>query len=91
MKRRQFLVTSVVGSVGALIGGLPTRVLGASRAGTGQGGTDQRKILIAGGNFGTPFVRCMAQLTGKLRPKLLYLPTASADSTTTTIDRGTER
>ena len=39
-----------------------------------------RKILIAGGNFNTPFIRYMAELTGKPRPKLLYLPTASADS-----------
>ncbi len=39
-----------------------------------------RKILIAGGNYGTPFIRYMAELTGKQRPKLLYLPTASADS-----------
>src|SRR5690606_32788705 len=26
---------------------------------------------------GTPFIRYMAELTGKTRPKLLYLPTAS--------------
>jgi peptidase E len=39
-----------------------------------------RKILIAGGGFGTAFIRYMAELTGKTRPKLLYLPTASADS-----------
>jgi len=38
-----------------------------------------RKILIAGGNYNTPFIRYMAQLTGKPRPKLCYLPTASAD------------
>lgn len=39
-----------------------------------------RKILIAGGGFGTSFIRYMAELTGKPRPKLCYLPTASADS-----------
>lgn len=39
-----------------------------------------RKILIAGGGYGTAFIRYMAALTGKPRPKLLYLPTASADS-----------
>ena len=38
-----------------------------------------RKILIAGGGYNTAFIRYMAQLTGKPRPKLLYLPTASAD------------
>ena len=39
-----------------------------------------RKILIAGGNFDTAFIRYMATLTGKSRPRLCYLPTASADS-----------
>jgi dipeptidase E len=41
--------------------------------------TVTRKILIAGGGFGTPFIRYMAQLTGKPRPRICYLPTASAD------------
>ena len=36
--------------------------------------------LIAGGGFNTAFIRYMAEITGKPRPKLLYLPTASADS-----------
>ena len=38
-----------------------------------------KKILIAGGNFNTTFIHYMAQLTGKARPKICYLPTASAD------------
>jgi len=38
-----------------------------------------RKILIAGGNFNEPFIRYMGQLTGKPRPRVCYLPTASAD------------
>lgn len=83
MKRRDFVVSSTLGSVGMgaahfSLGGLPaaleeTPVRPASGAAT-------RKILIAGGGFGTAFIRYMAQLTGKPRPKLLYLPTASADS-----------
>lgn len=48
--------------------------------GAGQDSATRRKILIAGGNFGTPFIRYMALLTGKPRPKLLFLPTAAADS-----------
>jgi peptidase E len=68
MKRREFLVNSVMGSVGALV---TTRV-SAARA--------TRKILIAGGNYGTPFVRYMAELTGRTRPKLCFLPTAAGDS-----------
>ena len=37
------------------------------------------KILIAGGGFDTDFIRYMAELTGKKRPRLCFLPTASAD------------
>jgi dipeptidase E len=71
MKRRDFLTLSVLGPFGAALWPL------------GGGATTQaatRKILIAGGNYGTPFIKYMAELTGKKRPKLLYLPTASADS-----------
>ncbi|MBY0490337.1 MAG: peptidase E [Gemmatimonadaceae bacterium] len=39
-----------------------------------------KKILIAGGGFRTKFIAYMAQLTGKARPRVLFLPTASADS-----------
>ncbi|MEO7362706.1 MAG: peptidase E, partial [Gemmatimonadaceae bacterium] len=42
--------------------------------------TASRKILIAGGNFNTAFIRYMAELTGKSRPRVCYLPTASADA-----------
>lgn len=38
-----------------------------------------RKILIAGGGFGTGYLRLMAALTGKPRPKICYLPTAVGD------------
>lgn len=58
-----------MGAVGATM----TRLSGQSVSAT-------RKILIAGGGFGTAFIRYMAELTGKPRPKLCYLPTASADS-----------
>jgi len=74
MKRRQFVVSSVIGSVGLLTKRLPLfgDVESAATAAT-------RKILIAGGNDSTAFIKYMAELTGKPRPKLLYLPTASAD------------
>jgi dipeptidase E len=38
-----------------------------------------RKILIAGGGFGRAFIRYMASLTGKARPRICYLPTAMGD------------
>jgi peptidase E len=72
MKRREFLKLTAVGAVGLMHAGAQSQ--GAAQA--------KRKILIAGGNFGTGFIRYMASLTGVRRPKLLYLPTASADSQT---------
>ena len=71
MRRRDFLRLSALGSL-ALGSG---RLRAAARA---QGAT--RKILIAGGGYDTAFIRYMATLTGKTRPKLLFLPTATADS-----------
>ena len=79
MKRREFIVSSVAGSVGATLAHTPLAASG-SDDGLQPGPSTTRKILIAGGNYGTAFIRYMAQLTGKPRPKLLYLPTASADS-----------
>ena len=76
MKRREFLISSAVTSVG--LGATPL----SARSGSGAMGrqAEGRKILIAGGGFGTAFIRYMASLTGKERPRLCYLPTASADS-----------
>ncbi len=73
MQRREFVVSS-----SALLGlpHLVTKFRGDEKPDTA--GT--RKILIAGGGYGTAFIRYMATLTGKKRPKLCYLPTASADS-----------
>ena len=79
MKRREFIVSSVAGSVGATLANNPLSASGRGD-GTQPTPTPGRKILIAGGNYNTAFIRYMAQLTGKARPKLLYLPTASADS-----------
>ena len=70
MRRRDFLRFSVLTPLGVAI---------RLRAGSAAAQVATRKILIAGGNYGTPFIRYMATLTGKKRPKLLYLPTASAD------------
>ena len=90
MIRREFLVTSALGTAGAV-----AHSMGGSERGAAESNQDistyvdgmpvapmrteraTRKILIAGGGFGTAFIRYMAQLTGKPRPRLLYLPTAS--------------
>ena len=79
MKRREFVVRSAVGSVALGSGQLPfSSVNSESTAGAARAAT--RKILIAGGNFDTAFIRYMASLTGKPRPRICYLPTASADN-----------
>ncbi|KAF0700695.1 Aste57867_8749 [Aphanomyces stellatus] len=42
-----------------------------------------RKIVLAGGNFNSAFIHFMATLTGKPRPRICFLPTASADREST--------
>ncbi len=68
MKRRDFLVSSVIGSVAASAAHVPivAREPEQSRAAT----SSTRKILIAGGGFNTAFIRYMAALTGNARPRL---------------------
>jgi peptidase E len=81
MERKEFLASSALGSIA-----LGTGTLSLSRlADQGMPQNPNRKILIAGGGFGTAFIRYMAELTGKERPRLCYLPTASADSESGTI------
>lgn len=83
MQRREFITSSTLGALGLGVGNLslggmlPESSSGPAR--TSSSGAATRKILIAGGGFNEPFIRYMATLTGKSRPKLLYLPTASAD------------
>jgi dipeptidase E len=83
MQRREFIASSALGALGLgvgnlALGGMIPGVLAAASSGPGTGAAT-RKILIAGGGFNEPFIRYMATLTGKTRPRLLYLPTASAD------------
>jgi dipeptidase E len=74
MERRDFLTASLVAPLAT------TLAASTASADTRQTAFAGKKILIAGGGFNTAFIRYMAELTGKPRPKLLYLPTASADS-----------
>jgi peptidase E len=75
MKRREFVLSSMLGSLALASGRFSEGDLKAESARRRA----TRKILIAGGGYGTAFIRYMAELTGKPRPKLCYLPTASAD------------
>jgi peptidase E len=74
MKRRDFLTSSAAAGLGL---GASSQSLMAEPTPTPQ--PTPRQILIAGGGFGTTFIRYMAELTGKDQPRLCYLPTASAD------------
>ncbi len=85
MERRDFVLTTALGAVGvgsgqSSLSGLAVNASPASSV-RRDAAAATRKILIAGGGFGTAFIHYMAQLTGKPRPKLLFLPTASADRT----------
>ena len=60
MERRDFLRLSILAPLGGVLAACGARA---------SAQTATRKILIAGGNYGTPFVRYMAALTGKKRPK----------------------
>jgi dipeptidase E len=77
MKRREFLVSA---AAAAVVTGGAAPVAAKSAGGEQARAGAARKILIAGGGFNTAFIRYMAELTGKPRPKLLYLPTANGDS-----------
>jgi len=74
MKRRDFLTASVAAGLG--LGASPQVLMADEKSNPRR---TPRQILIAGGGFRTTFIRYMAELTGKDRPRLCYLPTASAD------------
>jgi dipeptidase E len=76
MERREFVASAALGSLGMAASKLEPAAARLGREGTA--GT--RKILIAGGIYNDVWIRYMAQLTGKPRPRICYLPTASADS-----------
>lgn len=70
MKRRDFIASTALAAAG----------LSVNPRDTAAAAPIPRQILIAGGGFGTAFIRYMAELTGKERPRIGYLPTASADA-----------
>ena len=88
MNRRDFVTTGTLAAAAASLPSLaqatdaPDPTPPKTHAPTSRA---TRKILIAGGGFRTKFIAYMAQLTGKARPRILYLPTASADRTDSTL------
>jgi peptidase E len=83
MDRREFLATTALGSVALGAGRLPVADLTPLAMSNGPAAAPlapTRKILIAGGGFNRAYIRYMAELTGKKRPRICYLPTASADN-----------
>src|SRR5438045_4236533 len=79
MKRRDFLVSSALAAGAMAVARGPFGGLEAAAGELSRKSAATRKTLLAGGNYGEAFVRYMATLTGKARPRLCYLPTASAD------------
>jgi peptidase E len=79
MNRREFLVSVPLAATAARWSRGEHSDVAHAASGV-QAPAATRKILIAGGGFGTAFIRYMASLTGRPRPKICYLPTASADS-----------
>ncbi len=75
MNRRDFVASSAVAGLG--LGASPGALMADSQS---EAPRIPRQILIAGGGFNTAYIRYMAELTGKDRPRICYLPTASADS-----------
>jgi len=73
MERREFVASTALGSLGLAATKLEPAAAPLVNAGT-------RKILIAGGIYNDVWIKYMAQLTGKPRPRICYLPTASADA-----------
>ncbi|HWZ58433.1 MAG TPA: peptidase E [Gemmatimonadaceae bacterium] len=78
MERRAFVTSSTLGALGLASSTLePVASLFPDPR---PAPTATRKILIAGGDFNTVYIRYTATLTGKPRPRICYLPTASADN-----------
>ncbi len=84
MDRRQFLATSALGTASLGAAQLPFATLSSrdmpDESLAAPTHASNRKILIAGGGFNKAFIRYMAVLSGKKRPRICYLPTASADN-----------
>jgi dipeptidase E len=90
MQRRDFLAATAIGTVGLGAAKLPFAALSPAdmslESPLDSTRASNRKILIAGGNFNRAYIKYMAQLSGKKRARICFLPTASADSPEAIID-----
>ena len=84
MDRRKFLATTALGTAAIGAARLPDVDLNpfdmSDETIAASAHASVRKILIAGGGYNRAFIKYMAELSGKRRPRICYLPTASADS-----------
>ena len=84
MDRREFVTTTALGAEALGAARLPVAILNPfdmpDETLTASMHASVRKILIAGGGFNRAFIKYMAELSGKKRARICYLPTASADS-----------
>ncbi|MBT2185853.1 peptidase E [Sphingobium nicotianae] len=79
MKRRDFLLSSVVGTAALATTGEAAKKIAAAAQPAAPMAPPNGKILIAGGRYDTKWIGHMARLTGKARPRILYLSTATGD------------
>ncbi len=90
MDRREFVTTTALGTVSLGAAQLPFATLTpldmSEHTSVSTPVAATRKILIAGGGFNRTYINYMAQLTGKKRPRICYLPTAAGDSVDATLD-----
>ncbi|HKK43348.1 MAG TPA: peptidase E, partial [Bacteroidales bacterium] len=75
MERRKFITTTVQGSVAL---GMSPLIKETGLAESVMA-NDKRKILITGGSLNSKIIDYVRTLTGKSRPRICFLPTASAD------------
>lgn len=79
MKRRDFVFSTIFSSLALAGRGTAAGKTVAAPAAPTYVAPANGKILIAGGRYDSKWVGHMARLTGKTRPKILYLSTATGD------------
>lgn len=80
MHRRDFLARSALTAAALGAARLPLVAPTPAMSDATASSAPARRILIAGGGFNRTWIRHMAELTGKKRPRILYLPTAAGDN-----------